>query len=57
MFDWWVGLDTWKKLSVAGGFLLGATIMWASGYIWFWGWAAGGVLLVASIPSRRSSDW
>ena len=49
MLDWWIDLPSWLKYGVALLILGATTIIWFAGYVWPWGWAVGGVLLLAAM--------
>jgi len=51
-FEWWGGLNVWLKVGTALVLLI-STLLWLSGTFWPWGWVAGVVLLLFSIPSDR----
>ena len=55
-FEWWAGLNTWLKVSIALVLLLISTVLWLAGRFWPWGWVAGGVLLLFSFPSKAQRD-
>ncbi len=61
MFEWWADLSWVAKLGLAGVFLAISSILWAVGLFWPSGWAAGGILLLLSIPWGRGKkdhyDW
>jgi hypothetical protein len=52
MLEAWGGLPWKLRVGVAVLCLLVSTILWLSGIFWPWGWAAGVVLLVFSLPSN-----
>ncbi len=62
-FEDWVGLPRWLRAGIALGVLAYPAYLLTQGVIWPWGLAAGGVLLVLSIPrplgprSKRPSPW
>ncbi len=50
-FEWYGGLSPWLRFGVAIALLLVSTALWFARIFWPWGWVAGGILLVLSIPS------
>lgn len=52
IIEWWTGLGTWLKVSVALIFLSISTILWFTGRFWPWGWGLGIGLLLFSFPSN-----
>ncbi len=53
MFDWFLDIPLWLRALIGLGFLAVSTVFWLSGWFWPWGWAVGGIILLASIPSGR----
>lgn len=48
MFEWWTDLSKGARIGVSLLFLGISTVLFLSGIFWPWGWAVGGVLLIAS---------
>ena len=49
MFEWFAELSPIAKYGLAFLFLGISTVAYFCGYFWPWGWAVGGVLLLAAI--------
>lgn len=52
MFDWYVDMSKGGRIGIALFILAIAGISLVCGYFWPWGWAIGGVLLVAAFVIR-----
>lgn len=52
-FEWWSGLSFWFRAGLALLLLAISTVLWLMGEFWPWGWVAGVVLLLFSLPSDR----
>ncbi|HWB19519.1 MAG TPA: hypothetical protein VG711_04395 [Phycisphaerales bacterium] len=48
LFSFWGDLNPWVQYGIALGLIGISTALYFSGILWFWGWAAGGVLLLFS---------
>ncbi len=51
MLGWFLDTPHWIRALIALILLGIATAFYLGGRIWFWGWAVGGIMLVAAIPS------
>jgi hypothetical protein len=51
-FEWWAGLNTWFKVSVALVLILVSTVLWLADRFWPWGWVTGVILLLFSFPNE-----
>lgn len=58
MFEWYFGFRPLIRFCIALVPLGIAGLMLANGRFWPWGWAVGGVLVLASFPTRgEKSEW
>jgi hypothetical protein len=49
---WWAAFSPWLRFGVVGLFFLVAAVLLLFGYVWYWGWFVGTVLLLFAFPSK-----
>ncbi len=49
LIEWWLERSQWVRYGVAAAFLAVSTILYFTGWIWIWGWAIGGTLILVNL--------
>ena len=49
LIEWWLERSQWVRYGFAAAFLAVSTILYFTGWIWIWGWAIGGTLILVNL--------